>query len=344
MPPEACPKWADFLLTYGGGMRTRTLLPAIVAALAVLVAGCSGGSSGGGAAGPLPHTGTATSAATQVEGTSYTSSTPCGWKSTTTYRHVIWIWMENRTYSSVLGSGASAPKLASYAGKCGLATRYYGVTHPSLPNYLAATSGSTGGVSTDCGPTQCPQQRSSLFGQVTKAGRQWRSYVESMPSKCSRTISGRYAPKHNPAVYYSPIRTQCRSWDVPMGGSSGAFATALSQRTLRAFSFVTPDMCHDGHDCSTSTADAWLGTWLGRIVTSAAYRAGDTAVFVTWDEGVGSDQHIATVVIAPTVPAGTRSSTHFTHYSLLRTTEQLLGLPALRAAADARSMRSAFHL
>ena len=129
-----------------------------------------------------------------------------------------------------------------------------------------------------------------------------------------------------------------------MGGSTGAFATALSHRTLPSFAFVTPNLCDDGHDCSLSTTDGWLGTWLGRITTSAAYDAGDTAVFVTWDEGVGSDQHIATVALGPTVPRGLRVPTTFTHYSLLRTTEELLGLGRLGAAGQARSMRAAFHL
>jgi hypothetical protein len=252
--------------------------------------------------------------------------------------------MENRTYTSVLGSGSSAPHLSSYAARCGVATGYYAVTHPSLPNYLAATSGSTGGVSSDCDPGSCPQDRSSLFGQVQAAGGQWRSYAESMPNACDRVISGRYAPKHNPAVYYPPITTSCRSWDVPMGGSTGEFATALAHRALPSFTFVTPNMCDDGHDCSLSTADSWLGTWLGRITTSPAYRAGDTLLLLTWDEGVGSDQHIATVVIGPTVPRGLRVSTRFTHYSVLRTTEELLHLGRLGAAASATSMRTAFHL
>jgi phosphatidylinositol-3-phosphatase len=317
-------------------MRIRTAC----AALALAAAGCSSAPQTGRA----PHTPSPPKTSTSVKAASYSGSAPCGWRASSTYRHVIWIWMENRTYSSVLGSGSAAPRLSSYAGRCGLATQSYAVTHPSLPNYLAATSGSTGGVSSDCGPAQCPQRRASLFGQIQRAGRQWRSYAESMPHTCDLSISGRYAPKHNPAVYFTPVRSRCQTWDRPMGGSSGAFATALSHRTLPAFSFVTPDMCHDGHDCSTATADSWLGTWLGRITSSAAYRAADTAVFVTWDEGVGSDQHIATVVIAPTVPRGTRSASHFTHYSLLRTTEDLLGLSRLGAAARARSMRSAFHL
>jgi phospholipase C len=252
--------------------------------------------------------------------------------------------MENRTYSSVLGSGSDAPQLSSYARACGVATHYTAIAHPSLPNYLAATSGSTGGVTSDCGPQQCPQNRDSLFGQLQRNREQWRAYAESMPRSCTLNSGGRYAARHNPAVYYTPVRARCRSWDVPMGGASGAFATALARRSLPAFSFVVPNLCSDGHDCSTSTADTWLGAWLKRIVRSPAYGAGDTAVFVTWDEGVGTDQRIATVVIAPTVPAGTRSPTAFTHYSLLRTTEQLLGVPALRGAARARSMRAPFHL
>jgi phospholipase C len=257
---------------------------------------------------------------------------------------VIWIWMENRTYASVLGNGTAAPNLSSYAGKCGLATQYYATTHPSLPNYLAATSGSTGGVTSDCGPAQCPQKRTSLFAQIQRAGKAWRGFDETMPHNCDLASAGRYAARHNPAVYFTPIRSFCKTHDVPMGASKGAFATALAQRTLPAFSFVTPDLCHDGHDCSTSTADSWLGSWLARITSSAAYHAGNTAVFVTWDEGVGSNQRIATVVVAPTVPRGTRVAVHFTHYSLLRTTEELLGLPRLGAAATARSMRTAFHL
>lgn len=315
-------------------MRTRL----VISLVALLATACSGGSPG------AAPTRTTPTAPTRVEGVSYSASNPCGWRTTTTYRHVVWIWMENRTYSSVLGNGTSAPKLTSYAGRCGLATRYYAVTHPSLPNYLAASSGSTGGVTSDCAPTSCPQKRSSLFAQLAAAGRTWRAYDESMPSNCFLSATSSYAPKHNPAVYFPGIRSRCKTWDVPMGGTSGRFATALSNGTLPAFSFVTPNICHDGHDCSTSTADSWLGGWLGRITTSAAYRAGDTAVFVTWDEGVGSDQHIATVVIAPTVPRGLRTATHFTHYSLLRTTEDLLGLKPLGAAAQARSMLAAFHL
>ena len=251
--------------------------------------------------------------------------------------------MENRSYSAVLGSGY-APRLSSYARACGVATNYWAITHPSLPNYLAAVSGSTGGVASDCDPSSCPQRRSSLFAQVASSGRAWRGYAENMAMPCDRASYDSYAARHNPAVYFTPIRARCSRWDVPMGGTSGRFAQALAAARLPAFSFVTPNLCHDGHDCTTSTADQWLGAWLHRVATSAAYRAGDTAVFVTWDEGVGSDNRVATVVMAPTVRPGTRYAGHLSHYSLLRTTEQLLGLPLLGRAATAASMRTPFRL
>ena len=253
--------------------------------------------------------------------------------------------MENRTYASVLGSGQGAPRLASYGQKCGVATNYVAITHPSLPNYLAATSGSTGGVSSDCSASSCPQNRESLFGQLSAAGLDWRSYEESMSGNCVLASSGNYATKHNPAVYFTPVRSACSTSDVPMGSrSSGAFVAGLKERMLPAFSFVTPNLCNDGHDCSTSTGDKWLASWLDTIVTSPSYDVGDTVVFVTWDEGIGANQHIATVVIAPTVRPGTRVATRFSHYSLLRTTEELLGVSPLGNAASATSMRAAFNL
>jgi hypothetical protein len=87
-----------------------------------------------------------------------------------------------------------------------------------------------------------------------------------------------------------------------------------------------------------------LSTFLPRLFASSEYQSGRTAIFLTWDEDDGSDaNHIATLVIAPSVPAGTRVSTTFDHYAMLRTTEELLGISAyLGHAATAPSMRSPF--
>jgi hypothetical protein len=273
------------------------------------------------------------------------SQQPCGSATKSTYTHVIWIWMENRSYSSVLGPQGGAGRLAAYAKKCGVATRYRAIAHPSLPNYIAAVSGSTHGISSDCDPSACPVDAGSVYGQVTKAGRHWGAYAESMSRHCDHRSYGRYAARHNPAVYFPPLARQCLRRDGALGGADGRFARALANQQLPAFSFVTPNLCNDGHDCSTDVADRWLKLWLDRITASPSYGSGHTVVIVTWDEGAyGGDNRVAAVVIAPTVQPGTRVATAFTHYSLLRTTEELLGLPKLRNAKSATSMRAGFGL
>jgi hypothetical protein len=109
------------------------------------------------------------------------------------------------------------------------------------------------------------------------------------------------------------------------------------------FTFVTPNLCSDMHDCSVSTGDSWLAGFLPQLLASSQYRAGKTAVFVTFDEGSG-DNHIVTIVVAPAVHTGARSGTAYTHYSLLRTTEEMLGLGLLGNARSATSMRAGFGL
>jgi phospholipase C len=291
---------------------------------------------------------------------------PCGRTphATTQPRKVIWIWMENHAYDAVAGS-SDAPFANGLAAACGLATNYHNVTHPSLPNYIAATSGSTHGIGDDCGPDDCPIRGPSLFGQLDAAGASWRAYQESMPGPCALKDGsgpdpgGRYAPKHDPAVYYLPLRARCAHTVLPLGTpSSGPLARALARRALPAFTFITPNLCNDTHDCPVATGDAWLARWMPVIVASSAYRSGRTTVFITWDEGEGGSAsdcvanttdpgcHVVTIVVSPSTPRGTRSAALFSHYSLLATTEQLLGLRRLGHAADpaTRSMRAAFNL
>jgi len=238
-----------------------------------------------------------------------------------------------------------APYENSLIGKCGLATNYHGVTHPSLPNYIAATGGSTAGITSDCSPSSsCQSAGPSIFEQVAS----WRSYEESMPTNCAQSPSGKYAVKHNPAAYYTRIRSECQRWDIPFGTtSSGRFVSDVDSGDLPAFAFVTPNLCSDTHDenCSTvKTGDDWLRSVVGRITASATYRAGRTALFITWDEAYDSANHVPTIVVAPTVPPGHRSGTNFDHYALLRTAEEMLGLSLLGEARYAASMRSAFGL
>ncbi len=255
---------------------------------------------------------------------------------------MIWIWFENHAAGEIVGN-STAPRLTALAQSCGVASNYFAASHPSLPNYIAATSGGTQGITDDGSPAAHPLSAVSLFEQAATA----RSYEESMPSPCDQGNPYPYAVKHNPEAYYLRIRRQCRANDLPLGTTAaGPFVSALDAGTLPAFSFVTPNLCNDMHDCPVSTGDAWVGRWIARITTSPAYRAGHTVVFITWDEDDHTaDNRVPLIVVSPWTKAGTRIRAHFTHYSLLRTTEELLGIRRhLGQAATAPSLGRAFGL
>jgi hypothetical protein len=279
---------------------------------------------------------------------------PCGTVSTApAYKHVIWIWMENHSYGDIIGNSSQAPYINSVASECGLATNYHNLSHPSLPNYVGATSGLAVANLTpfdpDCNPTgSCVTSAPSIFGQ----GESWKAYEESMPSNCLGSNSGEYAVRHNPPPYFTSL-SGCATFDVPYT----QLATDLAGNALPAFSFVTPNLIDDMHDGTISDGDSWLSSNLPTILNSPEYTSGSTAVFITWDEGSGGSTgencasnttdascHVATIVISPSTPAGTQSSTLFSHYSLLGTAEQLLGLPLLGQAASATTMTSPFNL
>jgi phospholipase C len=288
--------------------------------------------------------------------TSPSASHPCGTQSKPgTYKHVIWIWLENHSYNAILGS-SQAPYFNVLAKDCGLATNYHNVTHPSLPNYIAATSGLTYSsirkFLSDCSPSgKCDTSAKSVFGQ----GESWKSYAESMPSACDHSNSGNYAARHNPAVYYTTL-SGCSSHDV----SYSHLATDLKNNQLPAFSFVTPNLIDDMHNGTVADGNSWMSHNLPAILNSSEYKNSSTVVFITFDEGsdVGSyadgehcatntsdtSCHLTTFVISPSTKAGARSGTLFSHYSLLATAEQLLHLSRLGQAASAATMTSAFNL
>jgi phosphatidylinositol-3-phosphatase len=251
--------------------------------------------------------------------------------------------MENHTASAVLGRTAPTPFEHSLATRCGSGTNYHAVGSPSLPNYLGATSGSVHDVHDDGAPSAHPIDANNVFRQIRDAHGIARSYEEAMTQHCQQASAGRYAVKHNPQAYYvgGPDSAACQEDDVPLGSlTDGPLVDDLTHDTLPTFSFITPDLCHDTHDCSVETGDAWLEQCVGLLLDSPTYRRGRTVVFVVWDEPTP----MPVLVISPTTPSGTRSTEPFDHYSLLRTTEDLLGLPALEQAATATSMREAFCL
>lgn len=309
---------------------TRLRVTAGLLGLAMLIGGC--GSSGRSAGGPSPGS-TARPTATAASG-GVSADRPCGSAAAAPahYDHVVWVVFENHGADAVIGA-TDAPYLTRLATACGQATDYHGVAHPSLPNYLAMTSGSTHGVTDDAGPASHPVDGPSLFSQA----QDWRSLQDGMAKPCSSGNAGRYAVKHNPVQYYPGLAADCAARSVPMTSPPD-----LSAR----FTFVTPDLCHDMHDCDVRTGDDWLAGWLPAVLDAPQYRAGRTAIFVTFDEDEGdSGQRVPLLAIAPPVHSGTQVGVTADHYALLRTTEELLGLtPYLGQAATAPSLRAAFRL
>jgi phospholipase C len=259
--------------------------------------------------------------------------------------------MENHSYGSVIGS-PQAPYIDALARRCGLATNYHNISHPSLPNYIAATSGlgyaAVRKFAPDCAPgPRCSTPARSIFAQ----GETWKAYEESMPARCDRLSRGTYAVRHNPPPYYRRL-AGCAGRDVPFP----RLASDLAGRHLPAFSFVTPNLVDDMHGGSVAAGNRWLARNLPVILGSRQYRRGTVAVFITWDEGEGGRAlncaanttdvgcHVATLVISPSTRPGTRSGRLFSHYSLLATAEDLLHLPRLGRAASAPVMAGAFRL
>jgi phosphatidylinositol-3-phosphatase len=249
--------------------------------------------------------------------------------------HVAVVVMENREYSDVVGSSA-APFVNALARRYALATSY-ATTHPSLPNYLALTAGSTFGVDSDC--TDCHFQARNLVDELEAAHRSWKAYMDGMPRRCFKgATAGRYAKKHNPFIYYDDVSGNPRRCSRIVPGRE--LGSDLRAGRLPTFAWVTPDLCEDTHDCSVATGDRYLR----RLVPALLRALGPHGVLLlTWDEGTSdagccggtaAGGRIATVIAGPDVRRGARPAAAHTHYSTLRMIEELLGLPLLRGAGS----------
>jgi hypothetical protein len=250
--------------------------------------------------------------------------------------------MENQEYIDIVGS-PTAPYLNTLITQNGLATNYFGITHPSEPNYFALFSGSTQGV-TDDGVYDL--NGANLADQLEAKGRTWRVFAENVPTNCFTGVLGMnredgvglYARKHNPAISFTDISK------VP---SRCANITDLTHfdPTAADFSLIVPNLCHDMHDCSVADGDKFLQGWVPKILASPAWQA-NAVLFITWDEGTsnqGGGGHIPLLVIAKRVPHGFQSSKLYDHYSLLRTIENAWSLGCLNEACKANDLSEFFR-
>ena len=197
--------------------------------------------------------------------------------------HIFIIVMENKSPSQAL----SGTYTASLARRYAFLTNYHAVTHPSLPNNLALTSGNTWRITDD---GYHPLPRGGIDDQLTAAGISWRAYMEGMSDDCL-TDSGNYAVRHNPFAYYGG---RCPATVVSFDRLSGDLAANTPQ-----FVWISPDMRNDTHDCPVECGDAWLASTVPQILSSTAWKQNGVLFFV-WDEADDFQSNaVAALAIAP---------------------------------------------
>jgi len=242
--------------------------------------------------------------------------------------------LENREYEEVIAN-PEAPYFNHLVERGAVATNFYGITHPSLPNYLALLAGDTFGIEENC--TECVIYGPNLATQLSRAGISWRAYMESMPSPCFTAAgAGRYAKRHNPFAYFPSVMAVPKRCNrvVP----EARLVADLDRHRLPRFVWLTPDLCHDGHDCAVDAVDWHLWLLLPRVIHQLGPHG---LLVVTFDEGTSDSGccgglgggRIPTVLVGPDVPHGRQFRQPANHYSLLASIEDYFRLPRLRNAA-----------
>ncbi len=268
---------------------------------------------------------------------------------------VFVIVMENQNWSSIKGS-ADAPYINGTLLTTGAhAEQYFNPPsmHPSEPNYIWLEAGSNLGITTDYDPTSNHQSTTNhLVTLLQNTGVSWKAYAEGISgATCPLTSTGNYAPRHVPFLYFddvtganNPNSTYCVQHVRPYSELSGD----LRNNAVPRYVFIAPDLCDDMHNAcaplnnQVRQGDTWLAQQLPQIFQSAAYQHGGV-VFITWDEGQGSDGPIGLIALSPYARSGYAGALHYTHSSLLRTIEETLGVtPLLGDAANASDLGDLF--
>jgi phosphatidylinositol-3-phosphatase len=229
-------------------------------------------------------------------------------------KHIFVIMLENHSQSSVIGD-VNAPYITNLAHTTAMATNYFGVTHPSMPNYVAAISGSNWFVNDDNPANRF--DHTNLVDQLEANGLTWGAYMESMPSAgylndfWPSSSQQLYASKHNPFVLFNDIRSNPArlAHDKPYTALAGDLA---KEQTTPNFVWITPNQCHDMHggvftavapDGSDGTpcpfgsakddandaalkqkADTFVRGAVTTIEASPAWKGGSSAIFIVSDE------------------------------------------------------------
>ncbi|MGH8888171.1 MAG: alkaline phosphatase family protein, partial [Acidothermaceae bacterium] len=251
--------------------------------------------------------------------------------------HAYVIWLENHSEHGVIGD-PNAPNITALANAYGQATSYFGVTHPSEPNYVAMISGSNWWTNNDSPANRF--DHTNIVDTLEAAGMSWAGYMEAMPStgflgdSWPSDSNALYASKHNPFVLFNDIRNNPSRLEHVKPYTD--LATDLNTERAPAFVFITPDQCNDMHGgvntavpghpetpCpfgSTNDdpndaalkqkADAFVQKTVTTIMSSKAWTR-HSAIFVISDEGdftgnptTGGWDSPAGCCESPVLPAG----------------------------------------
>ena len=268
------------------------------------------------------------------------AANPClGAAAPAQWKHIVVLMFENKTYDQVIGP---APYITSLADRCATAPRWNDANrkvdgssdgrYVSKPNYATLTNGlspSGHGLTNDTYSTTTDVD--NIYNQLRQAGQTFKDYYEAEAGGCDVRFSGDY---HDPIRYYTNVADICSEHDVPLS----TFMADVNSGTLPAFSMILPTNDHNMHDNSVASGDDYARTILEPLLNSQAYANGDLAIFFLWDENTP----IPNVVIAPSVIPGTRMTVQtgnpISHFSALRTWEEMLHLPLLGDTGGAPSL------
>ena len=251
------------------------------------------------------------------------------------FDHIITIYFENHDYGEVIGNN-EMPYFNRMARENVLFTQFYGVAHPSLPSYLAIISGDTFGIKKTC--QDCFFDKATLPDLIEASGRTWKGYFEGIPSPCFIGSEGKYVQRHNPFIYFDPIRKDSRRCERSVI-SLDELDKDLEKGTLPSFVFIMPDLCSGGHDCGLNVSDGWLQDVMGKLLSSSAL--GDNyLILVAFEESDNDNSsccglpekaggRVAAFLVSPQATVPMEDDTPYSHYSFLKTIMAAWDLPDL---------------
>jgi PKD repeat protein len=275
--------------------------------------------------------------------------------------HVLIVLEENTDYADVCGpNNTSMPFLCGLKSKGSFSANYYAPTHPSIGNYEDLGWGVVTTNDDNCNPNTCgfPYAGNNIVRAAQAGGKSWKGYAESLPANCYfGGDSGNYAVHHSPIPYISEVQSNCQNRYVAFEDSNLGFIHDVASNTIPNFSFITPNMCDDAHDCGLDVADNWLKNNVLQPLLNSGHldsATGDTVVIVVFDESGGDNTHgggkVFFFMIGKNVKQNYQSAgpsvapNYYSHGSSLRVIAEMLGLSlsGLGGAATAPDMAEFF--